>query len=323
MKAGTIIGGALLLTAGISIIVFALLWGGSSVSFDTGSAVTSTYTPGEEYDSVFVSTDVTDIVFARSGDGKTTVVCDERERQRHSVTIEDGILKIRSEYLKEKALSWFTLRNPKTKVTVYLPGDSYESLQITAGTGDVTVPDGFVFKRADITLSTGETVFMSDVTETLKITSSTGSISLDGVAAGDVALTVTTGKAVCSGLTAAGDISVTVSTGKAELNEVRCGGSFASTGSTGKITLKDFIARGTITIERSTGSVRFDGCDASGITVKTSTGDVEGELLTPKVFSASSKTGDVSVPLSQTGGVCEIRTTTGDIGITVSGSGAG
>ncbi|MBP5269679.1 MAG: DUF4097 family beta strand repeat protein [Clostridia bacterium] len=321
MKAGIIIGGAVLLIAGIALIVFALLSGGTVFHFGTGSEVTSTYTPGEEYDSILVSTDVTDIVFAKSEDGKTTVVCSEREHARHSVKIENGTLKIIREF-ENDSLPWTGLWNPTMKVTVYLPGESFESLKISAATGDMTVPDGFAFKSAEITLSTGDTVFNSDVAGTLKITASTGDVSLDGVSAGDVSLTVTTGKAVCSDLRAAGDLSVSVSTGKAELTGVRCGRNFSSTGGTGKIIMKDLIAEGTITIERTTGDVRFDGCDAAGITVKTSTGDVSGELLTPKTFNARSTTGDVSVPASQSGGGCEIRTTTGDIGITVSGKGA-
>ena len=69
------------------------------------------------------------------------------------------------------------------------------------------------------------------------------------------------------------------------------------------------------TIERSTGNVKFDRSDAAEIFVKTNTGNVTGSLLTDKVFTTQTDTGDVSVPKTVTGGRCEIKTDTGDIKI--------
>lgn len=81
------------------------------------------------------------------------------------------------------------------------------------------------------------------------------------------------------------------------------------------MTLKNVIAAETFSIERSTGKVRFDGCDAAEILVKTGTGDVKGTLLSEKIFIARSNTGRVDVPQTVTGGRCEIITSTGDIEI--------
>ena len=61
----------------------------------------------------------------------------------------------------------------------------------------------------------------------------------------------------------------------------------------------------------------FEGSDAAEIFVQTSTGDVEGSLLSSKVFIANTDTGKVDVPKSITGGRCEITTDTGDIRISV------
>ena len=61
--------------------------------------------------------------------------------------------------------------------------------------------------------------------------------------------------------------------------------------------------------------MKFDGCDADRIFVKTDTGYVKGSLLSDKVFIAQSDTGDVDVPKTITGGKCEIETDTGDIKI--------
>ena len=90
-----------------------------------------------------------------------------------------------------------------------------------------------------------------------------------------------------------------------------------SSGNTGDISLKNVNAAEKISIERSTGDVRFDGCDAAEIFVKTDTGDVAGTLLSDKVFIVETDTGSVDVPKTVTGGQCEITTSTGDINISI------
>ena len=77
------------------------------------------------------------------------------------------------------------------------------------------------------------------------------------------------------------------------------------------------IAEGAISIERETGDVRLDRCDAAEITVLTDTGDVEGTLLSEKVFIVATDTGKKDVPESLTGGKCKITTDTGDIVIKI------
>ena len=87
--------------------------------------------------------------------------------------------------------------------------------------------------------------------------------------------------------------------------------------STGDITLSNVIAKEKISVERSTGDVKFNGCDATEIYVRTNTGDVTGSLLSNKTFIADTNLGDVDVPKNGNGGKCEIITDVGDIRITV------
>ena len=58
-------------------------------------------------------------------------------------------------------------------------------------------------------------------------------------------------------------------------------------------------------------------CDAAELEIKTGTGDVQGTLLSEKVFVVKTNTGKIQVPETVTGGKCKITTTTGDIRITV------
>ena len=103
-----------------------------------------------------------------------------------------------------------------------------------------------------------------------------------------------------------------VSTGNAYLTDVSCR-NLLSGGNTGDLSLRNVIAAEAFTIMRTTGDVTFAGCDAAAIPVETDTGDVEGSLLSDKVFVTHTSTGDVDVPAAAAGGKCTIRTSTGDI----------
>ena len=113
-----------------------------------------------------------------------------------------------------------------------------------------------------------------------------------------------------------GDITVGVSTGKTYLTNVTCK-NLMSSGDTGDISLNSVIAKEKFSIDRSTGDVKFEGSDAAEIFVVTDTGDVEGSLLSEKVFVVNTDTGEKEVPDTVTGGICEITTDTGDVKITI------
>ena len=127
---------------------------------------------------------------------------------------------------------------------------------------------------------------------------------------------MSTGRITAGDITCAGDVTVTVSTGKATLTDVSCL-DLISDGSTGDLVLTNVVATGKFFIERSTGDVRFDACDAAELLIETDTGDVEGSLLTEKIFLVESDTGRINVPRTTSGGKCEITTDTGDVKIVI------
>ncbi|MBR6917318.1 MAG: DUF4097 family beta strand repeat protein [Clostridia bacterium] len=181
---------------------------------------------------------------------------------------------------ERKWYDYLTFFGKSLYMTVYLPSDHYESLKIDASTGDVTIPKDFSFGSIDIDVSTGDVLCAASAAGEIKIKTSTGKILLDGANADDI------------------DLSA----------------------STGDVTLNSTVALKGFNIKTSTGDVTFDGSDAAGITVKTSTGDVEGTLASEKVFVVETSTGTVVVPNSVSGGRCEVKTSTGDVKISISGN---
>lgn len=277
-----------LLIATILVVVGCIIFGGAASKMETREHAIS-----DTYENISITIDTADVIFVPTS-GETKVVCFEQEKVTHSVCVENGTLTIKT----VDARKWYEyigifLKQPT--VTVYLPVQAFSALTVKGSTGDVTLPKEYSFETIDIAISTGD-VLCEASTDSIKLRTSTGDITVKNATANAVDLQV--------------------STGRTTLENLRCGELIAK-GSTGDITLTDVVASGYFTIERSTGDVKFDGCDAAQIEVSTDTGNVTGSLLTEKVFIAKADTGNVSVPETTSGGKCKITTDTGNIKITI------
>ena len=269
----------------------------------------------EEYKSISIESDTADILFVLSDTDKTTVTCYEENNQKHTVNVDDGMLKIKLIDTRK----WYEhigIGFGSSKITVSLPKGEYESLYVNEHTGKVEIASGLSFENMDITSTTGNVKNLASTSGMMKIKASTGYITVSGVSAGEIDLSVSTGNVNASSISCGGDIKVKVSTGKTNLSGVECK-NLISEGDTGDITLEGVVASAKFDIERSTGDIKFEGSDASEIFVKTDTGDVTGTLLSDKVFIVKTDTGKIKVPNSIVGGRCEIETDTGDVKIDI------
>ena len=291
---------------------------GDFADFGTPRYETSEHEITETYQNITVVTDTADVVFLPSENGKTTVIGYEMSRCKSAVEVRDGTLFIERVDTREW-YDYITLFNfESSKITVYLPEGTYAALSVKGSTSDVEIPADFSFASIDVALSTGDVTCRASATGAMKLKASTGDILVQNVAAETLALTVTTGSITAADVAVSGDMDVRVSTGDAKLTNVTCA-DLTSTGNTGDLSLKNVISAGKLDVKRSTGRVTLDACDAQEIAVLTDTGDVTGTLLSDKVFLVQTDTGDVDVPRTTTGGICEITTDTGDIRIRIHG----
>ena len=316
MKKTALIVAAVLLAAGLALGFAAFASAGFNLTWFKGEpAEVKNYSVEETFDRIEIDEDTSDIRFARSDDGKARVECRETKKSAHTVTAENGVLKIQ----RQKITGWknlITFSFEKTVVTVYLPETAYESLAIDTHTGDTDIPEWLRFGSVSIRTSTGDVRSRASVSGEISIESDTGDIFLDDLSADAIGCRVTTADVWMQNVACAGDVYVKVSTGRTTLNGLTAK-NFTSEGSTGDLSLENVRIDGAISIDRSTGDVTFNGSDAAEIMVKTSTGDVTGTLLSEKVFKTESSTGDVRVPFCTSGGKCEITTSTGDIVIRI------
>ena len=274
---------------------------------------TNTYEINDKFQNISIKTDTADICFLPSEDGACRVVCYEESKQRHAVTVQDGHLVI-DKVNQRKWYDHIGINFGNASITVYIPKGEYGALTIKSSTGNTTILQNFNFESIDISASTGDVTNYASASGGIKIKASTGDIRVENVTADALDLSVSTGKVTASGISCHGDVKVKVTTGKTRLTDMTCR-SLISDGNTGSIYLKNVVATERFSIERSTGDVRFEACDAAEISIKTDTGDVKGSVLSDKVFVIKTDTGDHEVPKTTTGGKCSIQTDTGDIRI--------
>lgn len=304
----------------VGLILFAAAMQGSRWDFaklSTQSFETNTHEITEEFNNITINTSTADIVFVLSDNEKCQVECFEEEKAKHTVSVRGDTLVI--QVTERKA--WYDyigihLHTPR--ITLSLPREDFAALCVKGSTGRVTLPKGFRFEAADISLSTGSVEYCAATSGTTKIHTTTGSIHVENTSAGALELSASTGKITVTDAACTGDARIRVTTGKTALTNVTCR-NLTADGSTGDILLAHVMVTEKLCIDRSTGDVRFEGADAGELFVKTDTGKVTGSLLTGKMFVTDTDTGKISVPESVAGGKCEIRTDTGNIQISVKG----
>ena len=282
--------------------------------FTTASYETATHDITEEFDNISINTITVDVTVLPSDDDSAHVVCFDNKKITYAVAVTDGTLSIEANDERR----WFehlSIGYNAPEIRVYLPSDEYEALAIDLSTGDVRIEE-LTFSSINIEVTTGDVECLASSTGELNIHTTTGDIGISGASAASMSLKTTSGDVNIFEISCDGDIHMKSTTGLSALTNVSCKNLTIDSGS-GTSKMKNVIAAESIAIEKTTGDVEFDACDAAELNVKTTTGDVVGSLLTEKIFIVNTTTGDVNVPRTASGGICEIKTTTGDIEIEI------
>ncbi len=288
------------------------------------------YEVEEDFTGISIEGRECDVRLVPSENGECSVLCRETDRTRNTVRVENGTLTIRHEYRRR----WFQLIGvsfDNTEITVMLPEESYGKLGIITASGSIEVPEGFTFAEAQIGSVSGEAAFYADTHGALKLSSTSGDLTVDGVRAeslraettsGDVAMDgirakslsaeTTSGELLLSSAKVTGEVRVSTTSGDMELKALRCG-TLRTESTSGDTELADVIAEGRLEAESVSGGIAFDGCDASELRIETTSGDVGGTLLSPKRFETDTVSGEVRAPYDEDGGLCKVNTTSGDI----------
>lgn len=272
-KKWLIIAGSLVILGLImfAVVMTILKWDFTKLS--TMKIETNTYQVTELFSNMSIKTDTADIGFAVSDDGKCKVVCNEMEKVKHSVSIQNGTLSIKA--VDER--NWFDyirINFSKTQITVYLPQNEYESLSISSSTGNIRI-ENISAGALDLSASTGR-ITVSDVKcdGDIKINVTTGQTNLTNVNCKNVISSGSTGSMVLKNVIATEDYSIERTTGNVKFDscDAREISIRTSTGNISGTLLSEklFIA------ETSTGNVDVPKTTTGGkCELKTSTGNIK------------------------------------------------
>ena len=337
MKKGTtvLIVSLCLIVAGIAILGAAMATSGFNFdNMGTDSYEEVTIPIEGDFEHIVIATDVHGIDLYPAEDGISKVVGDESDALRIRVECEDGYLTVKTEDTR-KWFNFIGISFGRPSLRIYLAETELVSLTAASDTGHINVPESFSFTGASAATDTGAIVFRAAITGELALASDTGSISVSKQKLEKLDCETSTGNITVESVEASDSVRAKASTGRVELHGIKCQSLDVKT-STGNIVLKNIVAENEVKAEASTGRVTLTSCvsdsleietstgdvilnasDAGSIDITTDTGKVEGSLLSPKIFDTETDTGKVRVPLSGEGGICKIRTNTGNIIITV------
>ena len=263
------------------------------------------------------------------------VECMDKEKLYHTVELVDGLLTVK----QIDTRAWYEhigilngLQN--MTVTVYLPEQVYENLNIHSTSGSIKVGKEFVFSNVSLQNTSGSTSCASRVTSALDVKATSGSITVSGSVGGNLNAQNTSGSITISG-SVGGDLiakntsgSITISggvDGKLDVTngsgriEVKNATPTSATiqNTSGSIDLLNVVCQGNCEIVNTSGSIEFEHCDALSFDLRTTSGGIRGSILSAKTFDCRSISGGVHVPNNGNGGNFLARSGSGGIRVEV------
>jgi len=295
-KVWLIIAASLVLTGCILFagVMTALKW--DFMELATVKYETNIYEISEAFDGISMNTDTADIIFALSDDGKCKVECREEENAKHSVTVKDGTLVVeliddrsvydyiglnfgspkitiylpRAEYTslliqddvgdieipKEFTFKHVDISLSTGDVDFYASASSAGSLELSAGTGEVTALGVSCEGDVTVSVSIGKACLTDIACKSVISSGNTGDISLDNVIAAEkLSIERSTGDVKFKGSDAAelfvktdtGDVTGSLLTDKIFITQTN----------TGDVDVPDTAAGGRCEIRTNTGDIEI------------------------------------------------------------------
>ena len=255
MKALLIIGAVLFILGGIVFLYSFAMNGWSFSGLFTKDTAVSTYDIDEPFTGVEINARTSDIKILPSEDGKCKVVVNADVNADHSVTVENGVLKINATNAKlwhKNILKFLS----DEYITVYLPTDTLVSLKTRVTTGDIDIRDGLNLSSVNLKGTTSDIIIKSGASADVEIKTTTGDVSLYGVVTnGKIAVKSTTGDVLFDKCDAS-EIIAKVTTGNITGSFLTEKNVTAGT-TTGKVNVQSTEGGDPCTLKATTGSIKI------------------------------------------------------------------
>lgn len=327
----TLIVAACLIAAGLVITTTALIASRfNHKQLLSAKLVDETIQVNGTFSDISVDSDSATVNIVRSTDGSCSVVFSDQEDANitHSAQIIDGELKIIRR--DERIVSVAFIASPK--ITVYLPGEMYDELDITTSSGNIDLAGGISYGKLELKASSGNIVLIdTNVNDDMDLSTSSGnikvhksranslsahcssgSLSLDDISCTDAELETASGRLSVANAQIARELDGQCHSGGIRLENVNCS-SLDLESTSGTVRLEKLIASGNIKISSTSGSISLKGCDAAELDLSAKSGNITGSLLTPKIYVVTTGSGSTHLPEQMSGGICRIKTTSGSV----------
>lgn len=279
----------------ISIITILLIIGLCSSMVLRSTKVKENYHINDSFDNIeIIGSDFDIKIYPKiTEDTGTNIKCIENNKMKFDINVMDKKLIIKQHDKRNFLERFFDFYD--LEIELYLEYEVYNSLIINNDTGDIFISEHLSFNDITIISSTGDLKLKANEINNLDIKSSTGDIEInDTIIKNNVSIESSTGEIVLKNVNC-DKLDIKTSTGYTKLINVLVSKDFTMIGSTSDLYLYRF--------------------DANNIYITLSTGDINGIILTNKIFMVTSSTGEILVPDTTTGGICKIKTSTGDVTI--------
>lgn len=339
-----IIGGALAFLGALLFLVSLILMG-----FDLNGLTVPNESPVEtvqefsgDIHSLRIEDNTADVSISPYGGDKVSVSYLAGKNEFYDISCDGGVLTVRKFHNKQ----WYDFTDflhEKTYLSVLLPQKDYNELFVSLGTGDIRIEQGLCFNCVTTSAASGDLVLNANVLTSVYSTATTGSITVTGVSGGEsfptLSAVTTTGNISLSGLALSGaDIEITTGRVRIDLLTVSDPGTVRIKTNSGDVLASGITAKelritattGKVSLERTdaaltginttTGDVSLDRFLCESADVRTTTGKVSGTLMTRMTVIPETGTGSIDISPEVYGGenFLRVKTTTGNISFRLS-----
>ena len=257
-----------------AILFLAVLFSVSCFTACGGKTLTREQKITDDFNTIEIDTDVSDVTILPSEDGECRIVCSEHEKITHVGAVDGSTLNIE---VLDKRNVFEKIFTPKMKLTVYLPRSEYGALTAETDTGSVTVDGDLTF-------------------DSVCIDTDTGDVELENVKAGEIAVGTDTGEIDCESVRCT-IFAAKTETGDISLGDVIADGKFDIVSETGDVEFEDCDAA-SVFVTTDTGDVKGSFLTDKVIFADTDTGKVEIPKLTSGgKCEITTSTGDIKITI--------------------------
>ncbi len=267
---------ALVIIGAVLIFVSLMVVGFDMRKFSNISFEKKVFDITDSFDGVHVSEITDDIEIYLSDDKNCKIICYDSEKIYHECNVnDDGQLMIfcRDDRPWYEKIGFFY--KEIEKIQIYLPNELYEEIYAYSTNGNITIPKGFTFDEAHLSVVNGKIHCSADVLQNLTAETTNGDIALDGELNGKIHALTTNGKIVAKNIKNAGSADFTTTNGDIEPD--------------GEI-IKYFQAHSV------NGSIKFRVSVSDRMHMNTVNGSITGTVPANKSYTAQSTNGSVNVP---------------------------